>query len=193
MTPLYALILAGGQSQRMGSDKGLLAYHGKPQRFYLADLLGMHCDRALIAVNAHQTQTQTHSYDYIVDNPRYADHGPIAVLLNAHERYPHAAWFVVSCDLPFFDEWSVRALMDQRDQSKSATAFLIHEINQPEPLVTIYEQKFLRALRDQFNQGANSLRKLLARADVQLIRDYDPNWTLSVDDPSAYRATLARM
>ncbi|HRF41341.1 MAG TPA: NTP transferase domain-containing protein, partial [Saprospiraceae bacterium] len=37
--PLRGLVLAGGKSVRMGSDKGLMEYHGKPQREFTADLL----------------------------------------------------------------------------------------------------------------------------------------------------------
>ncbi|MFT5737968.1 MAG: molybdopterin-guanine dinucleotide biosynthesis protein A, partial [Maribacter sp.] len=32
---IYGLVLAGGKSTRMGVDKGLITYHGLPQRDYL--------------------------------------------------------------------------------------------------------------------------------------------------------------
>ncbi len=37
-TDIYGLVLAGGLSTRMGTDKRLLAYNGKPHGEFLFDL-----------------------------------------------------------------------------------------------------------------------------------------------------------
>ncbi len=36
---INALVLAGGESQRMGMDKGDIIYHQKPQKYHVADML----------------------------------------------------------------------------------------------------------------------------------------------------------
>jgi molybdopterin-guanine dinucleotide biosynthesis protein A len=46
---LNGLILAGGKSTRMGQDKGMIDYHGKPQREYLVDLLKPYCLEVFIS------------------------------------------------------------------------------------------------------------------------------------------------
>ncbi|MEJ2005277.1 MAG: NTP transferase domain-containing protein, partial [Cyclobacteriaceae bacterium] len=43
------LVLAGGQSVRMGRDKGSIDYHGMPQREYAAGLLSKVCKEVLIS------------------------------------------------------------------------------------------------------------------------------------------------
>ena len=40
---LNGLVLAGGQSLRMGFDKGNVNWHGKPQRYHMADMLKPYC------------------------------------------------------------------------------------------------------------------------------------------------------
>ena len=43
-TKIHGLVLAGGKSIRMGHDKSVINWHGKEQRYYIADLLEKFCD-----------------------------------------------------------------------------------------------------------------------------------------------------
>ena len=187
VNPLYGLVLAGGQSSRMGRDKGLLDYRGRPHREYLHDVLSRHCERVFLSINARQEQTHADRYAYLVDNPAY-ETSPMGALLNAHESFPDASWFIVSCDLAYFDAACATLLLQQRDPAMAGTAFRIHEMNQPEPLVTIYENAFVRSLPALYQAGERSLRRALHKAGAKLIADYDPHCTQSVDSLEDYEA-----
>ncbi len=188
---LYGLVLAGGQSKRMGQDKGLLDYHGQPHRFYLAEVLRPHCERVLISVNAQQAQLQTERYTYLVDAPQYAETGPIGAVLSAHVAFPDAALFIVTCDLPFFDAACAHQLVSQRAVDAEATAPFNAEIGQPEPLVAIYERRLLQTLPDAFMGGERSLRRVLGRAKVTLLCEFDARCIHSADSPEDYRAATS--
>jgi molybdopterin-guanine dinucleotide biosynthesis protein A len=183
---LYGLVLAGGHSSRMGRDKGLLDYRGMPHRFYLESVLKKFCARVLLSINASQEQVEPTQHDYIVDHTAYENTGPIGAVLNAHEGFPDAALFVVSCDLPYFNETCAKNLIDERDPSHAATAFFNPEAEQPEPLVTIYENVLLRGLGDSFRNGENSLRRLLKNSDVTLVHQYNPRCIQGADTQEAY-------
>ena len=189
---LYGLVLAGGQSTRMGQDKGLLSYHGQPHRFYLADLLRPYCDQVLISVNAQQSQLQADRYRYLVDTPQYADMGPLGAVLGAHNACPEVSWLIVTCDLPHFSPACAQVLVNGRDPAADATAFFNPRIHGPEPLVAIYERSFLQRLPALFQQGETSLRRILARANVALLRDADPSCFHSADTIEDYRRALVR-
>ncbi|MBK9105506.1 MAG: NTP transferase domain-containing protein [Saprospiraceae bacterium] len=53
-SPLKGLVLAGGESSRMGFDKGLMDYHGMPQREYLLKLLKSFTTEAYISCKPGQ-------------------------------------------------------------------------------------------------------------------------------------------
>lgn len=122
MAPLHGLVLAGGRSARMGDDKALIAYRGRPQAEYLFDLLRPHC--AAVHLSCRSDQAQLPGY---VGLPRlvdaYADLGPLAGILTALESRPGAAWLVAACDLPYLDAAAVAALVAGRDPAALATAF----------------------------------------------------------------------
>ena len=42
---LYGLIIAGGESKRMGFKKAFINYHGVPQLNHLFHLLSKHCEK----------------------------------------------------------------------------------------------------------------------------------------------------
>ena len=64
---LYGLVLAGGLSTRMKTDKGLIAYHGVPQRTYLYKLLKEVCDEAYISIRKEQENEFTSEEKLIID------------------------------------------------------------------------------------------------------------------------------
>lgn len=188
MSELWGLVLAGGKSERMGRDKGLLVYYDQPHRLWLADLLSEACERVFISIGHADDAMPGDGRDYIADRADYAGNGPIGALLSANAAHPGQAWLVVSCDLPFFDRAAIGALLANRDGSKYATAFFNPVNGQPEPLVTIYEPAFMDALPAWFAAGDRSMRRIMARSDTRLIRDFDQRWLVSADTPAGYEA-----
>ncbi len=185
---LYGLVLAGGRSERMGSDKGLLLYRDRPQRAWLADLLASVCARVFISMRDASQTTPTDRHELLIDAPTFADNGPIGALLSANFAHPGHAWLVVSCDLPYFGALALDALLTRRDSTAPATAFINPEIGKPEPLVTIYEAGFMADLPTQFAAGERSMMRLLNRSPIARIERYDLRWIYSADTPEAFSA-----
>ena len=90
---MNALILIGGKSSRMGTDKGLLNYHGKPQREYLFDLAKKYCTEVYFSCRAEQQFSE----QSIIDTYSL---GPMGGILSAFDFNPNTAWLVVACDMP---------------------------------------------------------------------------------------------
>ncbi|MBT8186826.1 MAG: NTP transferase domain-containing protein, partial [Croceitalea sp.] len=120
-TKLYGLVLSGGKSTRMGSDKGLLTYHGIPQRDYAYSLLNELCDSTFLSIRSEQEAEIKKEYKVIIDQDKYR--GPLNGILSAHEAHPEAAWLVLACDLPLITKSSLQRLIQERDPKKAATAF----------------------------------------------------------------------
>ena len=93
---LNGLVLAGGKSERMGTDKSLLAYHGRPQREHLYDMLLPVCQKVFVSCNTAQNANM--EIPGIED--RFLGLGPMGGLLSAFQSAPDAAWLTVAGDMP---------------------------------------------------------------------------------------------
>src|ERR1043165_6645961 len=100
MNKLTGLVVCGGQSSRMGTDKSMLNYHGKPQRYYLYEWLQQWCEEVYISCNADQAATIPGSYNTIADKDEWKDMGPMTGLLSVHTMLPGADMLVIGCDYP---------------------------------------------------------------------------------------------
>ena len=165
---LFGLILSGGKSTRMGTDKGLLNYHGVPQREYLCGLLenlGLNC---FLSIRREQQDEIPNNFKTIIDKNRYL--GPFNGILSAHETYPEAAWLVLACDLPLLDKSALKNLVLKRNHNKAATAYATHSSRLPEPLVAIWEPKGLQKAKEYLKTAESSCpRKYLIKSDTELI------------------------
>lgn len=177
--PLSGLILAGGKSQRMGQDKGLLNYHGKPQREFMLDLLQEHCENTYLSCRADQVETITHPH--IVDT--FIGLGPFGAILSAFRSQPNHAWLVLACDLPLLDQKTIDLLIQQRNPSKVATAFYNPATQFPEPLITIWEPRSYLTLFEYLAQGYSCPRKALINSDIELIKLENPAVLKNVNTP----------
>ncbi|MFO0781414.1 MAG: NTP transferase domain-containing protein [Candidatus Saccharimonadales bacterium] len=184
---LFGLVLAGGKSRRLGEDKGLINWHGKKQRYYLADLLNRHCQDTYISCRQDQAkEIQDLNYRTILDNFAGVD-GPYGALISAMKEYAKASWLVVACDLPFFDDEAAETLIRNRDPNFIATAYKSPANGLPEPLAAIWEPASLQILLESFKTDAISCpRKALIKSAniVKLIDPKLPSTVVNVNTPA---------
>ncbi|MBC7893048.1 MAG: molybdenum cofactor guanylyltransferase [Sphingobacteriaceae bacterium] len=156
--PLHGLVLAGGRSIRMGRDKGLIAYHGMPEREAVFQRLQPFCVRVFLSLNAEQAATANPDFPFIVDE--IPDAGPLSGLLTAFRHHPDHAWLTAPCDLPFLTENTIGLLVEARNSKQIATTFRGSD-GWPEPLVAIWEPAALPLLQTAFKRGHGPRRILL--------------------------------
>ncbi len=171
---MNGLILIGGKSARMGTDKSLLNYHGLSQRDYLFQLLSKFCKKVYFS----SRQEQGLSENVIVDTLAIS---PISGILSAFEYDNQTAWLALACDMPQVSEESLEILIEHRNTEKIATAFYNPEINAPEPLITIYESKAYPLLNDYIKTGHKSPKLFLQKNDVQLIYTEEKSFLKNVN------------
>lgn len=189
---IYGLVLSGGKSTRMGEDKGLILYHGIPQRDYLYQLLNQVCETTYLSVRADQNEEIKSNFNTLVDKNEY--HGPYNGLLSAHKIFPDIAWLVLACDLPLMDENALRELIDQRDPTKMATAFADAQNPLPEPLCAIWEPEALRKSVSYLEKGNGTCpRKFLINSDVKLVFPQRTEVLLNANSKLEYEEAIEKL
>ena len=166
--PLTGLVLAGGKSRRMATDKAALAYAGETQLARVHRLLSSVVDDVYVSVQADQTADDTRRhYRQIVDGA--PDLGPAAGIAAAFAAHPDRAFLVVAVDLPFLTEATLRDLVRQRDVHGQATAYASAHDGLPEPLCAIWEPAAAADLVAALGRGDRCPRKFLTRARTRLV------------------------
>ena len=155
--PLYGLLLVGGKSSRMGTDKAQLSYHDQqPEWQRLHKLLAETCDVALLC----------HRGDQDFGVPAIVDpgQGPLQAIQAAQEAYPEVAWLVLACDLPLLQLETLQTLITSRDTSRLATCYASSIDQLPEPLCCIYEPSSASLVKDALQKQQYCPRSLLKEA-----------------------------
>lgn len=171
---LNALILAGGKSSRMGMDKGKLKYFDDFQTKTLARILGEVVDEVYVSVRADQMDEE-HIQELNKVEDKYPSVGPMAGIMSAMDSDKNAAWLVVAVDLPHVNSEVIKKLVNNRDQTKSATCFKNPEKGWPEPLCTIWEPRAKETLVRYYNQEKYCPRKVLFNMEIKTIEIDDKN------------------
>ncbi len=189
---LYGLVLSGGKSTRMGSDKGLITYHGRPQREHLYGLLSAVCEATFISLREDQEAETPFGFATITDQNIFK--GPFNGILSAHNRYPEVAWLVLACDLPMIDISALRQLVSERDPNKFATSFSAEENPLPEPVCAIWEPHSLQAAVTYLEDGNGTCpRKFLINQDTKLVFPENKNVIMNANSEVEYKEALKKL
>lgn len=166
---VYGLVLAGGESRRMGTDKALLVRDGQSQLAHIAGLLDDVTDRVFVSAKRQQ-QDEPERSRFATITDRYDDIGPIAGVLSAMHEHPDVDWLVVACDLPNIDAATLEFLLENRDTDKPFSAFESSYDGLPEPLCAVYAASSSPIIRQFVDDGMICPRKMLIRSDTQLLQ-----------------------
>lgn len=192
VAPVKGLVLAGGQSIRMGRDKGLLRYHGDTQRAHVYHLLEPFCIDVFLSCNAAQyPEAASGALNALED--RFTGIGPMGGILTAMQSDPDAAWLAVACDLPFLNREALGYLVQHRNPAKFATAFYNEQEGFPEPMVALWEPRSYPLLLQWLARGYSCPRKALINAPIELVQLPDQLFLKNINEPQGYEETLKKL
>lgn len=161
---LYALLLIGGQSRRMGTDKSLLDYHGLPQWQYNVKLFEDLVDKVFISLR----KGQKIDFQNIIED-KYDGIGPFGAILTALETHPDTAFLVFATDIPFLTKENIKKLIEERNIEKKATAIQGISKDYPEPLACIWEPTILPEMQKSFLQNIYRTIFVLKNSDIKTL------------------------
>lgn len=185
---VWGLVLAGGKSRRMGSDKALLMQDGETQLSRAVGLLAEQVDRVFVSTSAGQAgDAERSKFAQIVD--RYEDLGPVAGILSAMDSNSEVSWLVLACDLPNVDGATIAHLLGHCSADHPVTAYASTHDGLPEPLCAIYRPQY-RAVIDSFvAQGIICPRKMLINSATNLLVQPTPGALHNINSPEDLAGT----
>ncbi|RLK03037.1 molybdopterin-guanine dinucleotide biosynthesis protein A [Tenacibaculum discolor] len=179
IAPVKGLVLVGGKSTRMGSDKSELSYFGKPQKQYAKELLeNCSLDTFFSVQKPSEKENEIHD--------TFLNLGPFGGICSAFQKNPNTAWLVLATDVPFVNKELISLLLQKRNPSKVATAIKGKNKEFPEPLITIYEPKAYGKLLQYLAQGYSCPRKMLINSDVEIV-EVDDNLIRNINTPEEFK------
>jgi len=178
IAPVKGLVLTGGKSTRMGTDKTILNYHGLPQKEYINNLLKDQLTEVFYSVEKNSAK-ENEIHDVFLNL------GPFGGICSAFQKDPNTAWLVLATDLPFVNSELISLVLKNRNPSKIATAIKGKNKDFPEPLITIYEPKAYAKLLQYLAQGYSCPRKALINSDVQII-EVDDSLIRNINTPEEF-------
>jgi molybdenum cofactor guanylyltransferase len=155
---ISAVLLAGGESRRMGKDKATLLFRGQPLWRIQLDLLGR-LELAEILVSARTDPPWRPSdMQFVPDNP--PSRGPLSGLTAALARIRTGHLLALAIDLPFMTENYLRAISHKIEPGRGALPMIG---DRAEPLAAIYPADAHVDLVDALSGNDFSLQTLTSR------------------------------
>jgi molybdopterin-guanine dinucleotide biosynthesis protein A len=181
LSSTVGLVLCGGQSARMGRDKGLISYHRLPQREHTYNLLREICAEVYLSCNQNQLMAIGEEFNTIGDLPKYSGVGPLGAVLSALEQLPGKDILLTGCDYPFLTKDDLDCFIQGIDDSFIAASFFDETF---EPALAWYSRYAAEPLLKMFRQGEFSLRKFLIQANAHKHFPRDRRTIRSIDTPA---------
>lgn len=106
------IILAGGASSRMGRDKGLCVFKGKPLINYAFEVLTPLCNEILISSN---NLAEYKKFGYQVVGDEYKNIGPMGGIYSGLLKSTSKKNLIISCDTPFLSTQLLEYILKNSD------------------------------------------------------------------------------
>lgn len=159
---MTGLVLAGGQSSRLGQDKTCLVHEGQTLLMRTASLLQRHVGEVYISCR-HPEKVEG-PWPVIVDETERI--GPAGGIITALKRLGGPV-FALACDLPYMEDEYIARLMaarEQRPRECVVTTWKLEGSEFIESLVAIYEPGALQYLEEGARKGHFKLGRVIPPA-----------------------------
>ena len=157
------VVLAGGKSLRMGTDKALLVLDGRPLIAHVASTLQAVCEHVVLSANDSQLY-QFLGLETIEDD--YAERGPLGGIYSALAHSLTPAVFILACDTPYVSPELVRYIVDYHSDADAKIPSMKGNLH---PLCGMYRRDCLTTIQERLENQQNRVQDLLSVIPTEII------------------------
>lgn len=153
---IIGIVLCGGKSTRMRTEKGLVKWKGKTLIEYSVDCLKKISDQVIISSNKA-------CYDYInlpVIPDEIENCGPIGGIYSCMNKFNADFYLVISCDVPNVPSDLFVDLLN--NIGNSDLIYAVDEDGKKQPLVAVYKRSSFNTVKNELMSGNYKMMKLLS-------------------------------
>ena len=162
--PVWACVLIGGQSSRMGQPKHLIT--GKDGRTWLeatVDKLEEVAGQVVLSGMGDVPESLSHL-------PRMVDlvdvKGPLTGILSAMRWNPHVSWLLVACDMPDIQRQGLKWLLSMRKPGVWGIVPRHQETGYSEPLLAHYDFRSSQLLEKLLSRGCLRINQICKESKI---------------------------
>lgn len=163
---ICGVVLSGGKSSRMGTNKSLLAIDNKPVIAHILEEIHKCSDEVVIIAN------QPSMYKFLgvkQFSDRYINKGPLAGLETALYHVDANIFIFTACDMPFINKTVYHYLLQQLAHYDAVVPIYN---NQMHPLSGIYKKNALPHIQAQIEKGDLKVKSFFEYVNTIYVRDF---------------------
>lgn len=182
------IVLAGGRSRRMGSDKAALDWNGEPMLAGVVRTIAQRCDPVFVVATedsgAYRLLHGTGGPEAVWVTDEEPGAGPLAGLavgLAAARDAGCSHAFVSATDMPLIEPGLIDELLVA--VTDSAGAVVAHDNERDHPMAAIYRTDAADAIAELVSAGERRMTAALEALGTYRVTVSDPLWLTNVNSP----------
>ena len=177
MEGVTGIILAGGQSSRMGQDKSSLLYRNKELIQWSVDVLKPLCSQLLISSN----DSNLNYLGFPIVSDEVKGIGPIGGLYSSLKKSNTRLNLIIACDTPNLSVNIYKTLLNTAKDGFSAVA--IDDNGNSEPLIACYQKDVSEVIGKMIIDKKYKMQELLNSIKVNKIAFSDSSFSKNINRP----------
>lgn len=160
---ITGIILAGGKSSRMGTEKGLIIYKNKPFVEHIIEAISPLVDNIIIISNNKAYESFGFKcYEDLIKNT-----GPLAGIYTGLRYSKTNNNLIVSCDIPLIKTVVLQKLIDQKNDASEVIQLQSQGKNMP--LIALYKKSCEVIFMEELHQNQKKVQKALKKCNVKTV------------------------
>lgn len=156
MHVITAVVLAGGQGQRMGGiDKGWVAFNGRPMIKHVLEHISPQVESVMINANRSLEDYQALGYP-VVEDIEQGYHGPLMGMLTGLTHAKTDWVLFVPCDVPLLPRDVVEKLRSAVAANDVDVA-VVHDGERLQPVISLVRRSLLPSLQSWLADGKRKI------------------------------------
>ncbi len=160
---ITGIILSGGKSRRMGKEKGLCPFKGKPLVRYAIDVLSPFCERLIIVANNGGYE----GFGLEVFPDKIKEIGPLGGIYTGLLHSITEDNFILSCDMPMISTELVKHILSNRNNYRVVVPDFEGYL---EPLCAFYQHGIFPQLKKAIEEGNYKLVDFIKKTNFRELK-----------------------